>query len=713
MKKLLFLLLLFPINASAITVCKVVVGCTGTSSIPVYGQLLAGDGALGYKFFATSSLFQTANASLSGLLSSTDWGTFNNKQASLSATYPAILTGTVLSYPATSTLYSNLSAGGLYISAAKTVLTAATTTITPTSPITSTYAAGTWTTGCATCLTGNQTITLSGAVSGSGATAITTSYAGILGNTLGGTGLDSSAFSGLVGTNGGIWYAKATSTLSCTGAVSCAPTGVSGVASSVNLASIAANSVMGTQGASGVPSAIATSSLFQTASASLSGLLSSTDWGTFNGKQASLGSITGLVASNGTTIYQAASSTLYGTGTSGQVLSWSNGLPLWSATATCVQITGSSALCDGDDASGGGGFAYPFPSNATTTTLGLQQLTFTNATGTSIYTSASSTIQNLNTSNLCIVGDCKTAWPASSGGAYPFSASGKNATTSWVGFGGGLAIGTTTQGIYALDVRGRMSQTMLPSSSCKFPWMSGTALTADAFGSATIIAPGCRSTMEIDVNVDGTILAPSSSGFASGTPQLQSMVANPTANFASQELMIMKSVGEAGSATSTNGQGVAMELVAQTPNVGTATTSIQYIFGFSTSSPAISFASTLAYSRSADMCVMTASSTQFWILVCRKGQVETNAVTTFATSTTVFKAHLILDQTGFNVYVNDNPNSIGTVAFANVPVVRLNEIIGVLTTATSTADRRGAGVSQGKMGVRDIAVWDENYPYWK
>ncbi|MEK7602479.1 MAG: hypothetical protein AAB472_03265, partial [Patescibacteria group bacterium] len=51
-----------------------------------------------------------------------------------------------------------------------------------------------------------------------------------------------------------------------------------------------------------------------------------------------------------------ATSTLYGTGVGGHVLQWSNttgGLVL-AATSTCIQITGSAALCDGDDATSAG-----------------------------------------------------------------------------------------------------------------------------------------------------------------------------------------------------------------------------------------------------------------------------------------------------------------------------------------------------------------------
>ncbi len=57
-----------------------------------------------------------------------------------------------------------------------------------------------------------------------------------------------------------------------------------------------------------------------------------------------------------------ASSTLYGTGTGGQVLLWDAtlGRPVFGATSTCVQITGSAGLCDGTDDTGAGGGAWPF-----------------------------------------------------------------------------------------------------------------------------------------------------------------------------------------------------------------------------------------------------------------------------------------------------------------------------------------------------------------
>lgn len=63
----------------------------------------------------------------------------------------------------------------------------------------------------------------------------------------------------------------------------------------IGLAAIAANSVLGNiTGSSAVPTALATSSLFLNASVSNTGLLTSTDWSTFNGKQNAGNYITAL-----------------------------------------------------------------------------------------------------------------------------------------------------------------------------------------------------------------------------------------------------------------------------------------------------------------------------------------------------------------------------------------------------------------------------------
>lgn len=63
---------------------------------------------------------------------------------------------------------------------------------------------------------------------------------------------------------------------------------------------------------------------------------------------------------------------LYGQGTSGQVLMWSNGAPMWAATSTCVALTGSADLCDGNDASGGAGGGELSPFSTSTPYLGAE-----------------------------------------------------------------------------------------------------------------------------------------------------------------------------------------------------------------------------------------------------------------------------------------------------------------------------------------------------
>lgn len=100
-----------------------------------------------------------------------------------------------------------------------------------------------------------------------------------------------------------------------------------------NLPQIAANSVLGNStGSPGNVGAIATSSLFQTASASVSGLLSSADWTTFTGKLASV----------------TADAPLSGSGTSGSHLTldtsgtWSGNAASATKLATARAINGVS-----------------------------------------------------------------------------------------------------------------------------------------------------------------------------------------------------------------------------------------------------------------------------------------------------------------------------------------------------------------------------------
>lgn len=84
----------------------------------------------------------TASGSVFGCLSSTDWTTFNSKQATISATWPITLSGATLSWSGLATT-SNPTAGNLFYSNGTTGLVpVATSSITFNSPITTAGTAG-------------------------------------------------------------------------------------------------------------------------------------------------------------------------------------------------------------------------------------------------------------------------------------------------------------------------------------------------------------------------------------------------------------------------------------------------------------------------------------------------------------------------------------------------------------------------------------------
>ncbi len=91
---------------------------------------------------------------------------------------------------------------------------------------------------------------------------------------------------------------------------------------------------------------------------------------------------------------------------------------------TNLTLVGTTLNASG---SGGSSFAYPFPSNATSTAL-----TFSGGFST---TYASTT--GLSGTFLCLSTDCRTAWPSAGGGSYPFDLAG-NATSTLTQFNGGL-----------------------------------------------------------------------------------------------------------------------------------------------------------------------------------------------------------------------------------------------------------------------------------
>lgn len=146
-------------------------------------------------------------------------------------------------------------------------------------------------------------------------------------------------------------YSVASTSISCTGALSCTGFNAFGAASSINLASISSG-VLGSA-ASGVPSAQATSTLYGAGAAGQVLMFTGTGLSMFATTTFANGSgITNTFAGNQDTIALAsisagvlgsavsgiptsqATSSLYGTGTNGQVLSWNGGVPSWVATTT-------------------------------------------------------------------------------------------------------------------------------------------------------------------------------------------------------------------------------------------------------------------------------------------------------------------------------------------------------------------------------------------
>ena len=74
--------------------------------------------------------------------------------------------------------------------------------------------------------------------------------------------------------------------------------------------------------------------------------------------QVSAASILGNVTGSTADAASVATSSFFGVGAQGQVLGWDGTQTFWTATATCAAITGGAGLCDGVDATGGGGATF-------------------------------------------------------------------------------------------------------------------------------------------------------------------------------------------------------------------------------------------------------------------------------------------------------------------------------------------------------------------
>ena len=104
----------YPTTAGANTVLANSTGAAGTPS-----------------FVATSTLFNNSSASITGLLSSTDWSTFNSKLGSISGTFPITVSGSAISFGGLSTSTAAVVGNIPYFSGTNTFANVATTTFTP------------------------------------------------------------------------------------------------------------------------------------------------------------------------------------------------------------------------------------------------------------------------------------------------------------------------------------------------------------------------------------------------------------------------------------------------------------------------------------------------------------------------------------------------------------------------------------------------------
>lgn len=154
-------------GSGTVTSVAVAVGTTGTD-IAVSGSPITAAGTITINI-------PTASSSNRGALSSTDWTTFNNKQAAITLTTTgssgsATFVSNTLNIPT----YTLSGLGGQASSTNLTSLSGLTFVSTSFVKMT---ASGTFALDTATYLTANQTITLSGNVTGSGTTSITTTIA--------------------------------------------------------------------------------------------------------------------------------------------------------------------------------------------------------------------------------------------------------------------------------------------------------------------------------------------------------------------------------------------------------------------------------------------------------------------------------------------------------------------------------------------------------
>lgn len=415
---------------------------------------------------ALSIACDVASASIPGCLAAADFSTFNGKQATIGVTWPITLSGATIGFNGLSTT-SALAAGAniLYATGVNTVASVATGTASCTTgaSCTSFTVIGsspsiTTTLGTSVDLTGEVTgdLPFSSFVQGAANTVVvnqssaTADFAALATSTFANTLYSGTAGQVLYRTSSGTWTGTASTTFStgltyAAGGVTCDTSSgtVFGCLTAANFVAFNANrlatSAVLTQGQVLVAgSGGNTAYSIATGTVAGSGLVAVTAGQAVigSGLTVSLSNINANTVVGNLTASAAAptsfsTTSLFAAGTAGNVLGYTNGTWAPVATATCLQITGSSGLCDGDDATGAGA-SFPFLSttnygataNSTSTpiwfTAGLQASTTNNYfTGLTVDNSS-------NTDSFVTLGPTNHEWSliaasSSAATAYLFS----------------------------------------------------------------------------------------------------------------------------------------------------------------------------------------------------------------------------------------------------------------------------------------------------
>ena len=448
-----------------------------TTSLGVTGPITF-SGTLGAQIGGAAGTFgcTTAASGVTGCLTGTDWDTFNNKQ--VAGNYITALTGDVTASGPGSASVSFALGNTHWWTAQQNFRNASTSQFTATSSVWFTSLGTPAGTFLAVDPNGLLIATSTPAVGGSGTvTNIATTYP-ITGGPITTTGTLSLAF-GTTTTN--TWTHQIFSSLFALSASS-----TNATTTNLHITGLT-NSGLGVD-ANGKVYAAATSTL-----ATISGTLALAQLANQNANTVLANVTAGSAAPTAI-----ATSSLFGSGIGGTVLSWSGGVPQWVATTTLtngagITTTYSAASNQWTINNTGATFGYPFSTSETFATS-------TSATSTSIWTQgvffASSTVAAsqfpfasstaLSADTLCLSTDCRTSWPTGGGGSDPFPLH-----TSYAGL--------TTSGT---------SSTL---------WLTGSTISLAASSSVLTFASSTAFTVSGASYFDGGFLALASSTIGDGT----------------------------------------------------------------------------------------------------------------------------------------------------------------------------------------------------